>query len=194
VSWLAALVAAGVAAAGVVAPAPDHNTSVGHRTLPRCTRHRHHHCVKHRVRPVRQRAPQRPAPARPKPAPAASSPVPGAVPIVPGATATPTPAPLPRRTSVRLDDTSEPWTLAPERDTLGTGQITFTAYNRGMDDHNLSVDSPSRTVHYGSVDLPANDTDDPPELTVDLPAGRYVLFCDLPGHEQAGMISTITVQ
>ena len=31
-------------------------------------------------------------------------------------------------------------------------------------------------------------------FTVDLPPGRYVLFCDLPGHEAAGMASTITVQ
>jgi hypothetical protein len=189
VSWLAVLLA-GVAAAGVVAPAPDHNTSVGHRTLPRCTRHRHRHCVKHRVKPV----PQRAAPPRASPVPATPAPAPGAVPIVPGATATPTPAPLPTRTSVRLDDTSEPWTLAPERDALGAGRITFTAYNRGMDDHELSVDSPSRTVHYATIEVPAGSTDDPPHVTVDLAPGQYVLFCGLPGHEQAGMISTITVR
>ena len=49
-------------------------------------------------------------------------------------------------------------------------------------------------MHYGSVDVPTGSTDDPPALTVDLPPGRYVLFCDLPGHEAAGMASTITVR
>jgi plastocyanin len=190
-SWL---VAAAVGAAGVLAPAADHNTAVSHRALVRCTQHRHHHCARHRpAKPRRQVAPRpvapRPPGAIPVPQPA---PVSSATPPVPAPTATP--VPLPRRTSVRLDDTDDPWVLAPERDRLGAGQITFTAYNRGMDDHNLSVDSASRAVHYGSVDLPADQTDDPPSLTVGLAPGRYVLFCDLPGHEQAGMIAAITVE
>jgi plastocyanin len=95
---------------------------------------------------------------------------------------------------VRLDDTGDPWVLAPERDRLGAGQITFTGYNRGMDDHNLTVESESRAVRYGMVELPAGSADDPPVLTVDLAPGRYVLFCDLPTHEQLGMVSTITVE
>jgi plastocyanin len=191
-SWL---LAAAIGATSVVAPAPDHNTAVSHRALVRCTKHRHHHCASHRpAKPRRQIAPRpvapRPPGALPVPQPA---PALGATPA-PTVAPTITPAPLPRRTSVRLDDTDDPWVLAPERDRLGAGQITFTAYNRGMDDHNLSVDSASRAVHYGGVDLPANQTDDPPTLTVDLAPGRYVLFCDLPGHEQAGMVASITVE
>jgi plastocyanin len=114
-------------------------------------------------------------------------------PPAPTVVATPTPPGLPTRTSVTFDDTRTPWTLAPAHAALAAGPITFTAYDYGQDDHNLSIDSESRTVHYGSVDVPAGSTDDPPTLTVDLPAGRYVLFCDLPGHEAAGMAYTITV-
>jgi plastocyanin len=29
--------------------------------------------------------------------------------------------------------------------------------------------------------------------TVNLPAGSYTLYCDIPGHEQAGMKATLTV-
>jgi plastocyanin len=195
VSPLSALVAAVVAVASVVAPAPDHNTAVSHRALVRCTKHRHHHCAKHRhAKPRRQRAPKPAAPRPPVAAPVPQpAPAPGVTPA-PTATPTPTPAPLPQRTSVRLDDTDDPWVLAPERDRLGAGRITFTAYNRGMDDHNLSVDSESRAVHYGSVDVLTGSTDDPPTLTLDLAPGRYVLFCNIGDHETRGMRSTITVE
>jgi hypothetical protein len=115
-------------------------------------------------------------------------------PPAPTVGATPPPAPLPSRASVTFDDTRDPWTLAPAHDTLAAGPVTFTAYDYGQDDHNLSVDSASRAVHYGSVDVPVGSTDDPPALTVDLPPGRYVLFRDLPGHEAAGMAATITVR
>jgi plastocyanin len=165
VKWLAAILAAAVAAA----PLPHHHRACRHRCVP-------HHL--------------------PAPAPTAT---PTAVPLPtapPAPTVAPTPVatPLPARASVTFDDTRDPWTLAPAHDTLAAGTITFTAYDYGQDDHNLSVDSESRTVHYGSVDVPAGTADDPPALTVELPPGRYVLFCDLPGHEAAGMTSTITVR
>jgi plastocyanin len=188
VKWLALLLVA-IAGGG-------HNLTVPHRTLRRCTAHHRHHCRRHRA--PRPRAYRPPASAA-TPSPAAPAPT---ATTAPGAFPTPTaspvttvvPDPLSRRTSVTMDDTRDPWTLTPARFTLGAGTITFTAYDYGMDDHNLSVDSASRAVHYGSVDVPAGSADDPPALTVDLPPGRYVLFCDLPGHEAAGMASTITVQ
>jgi plastocyanin len=167
VKLLAALVAA------VLAAAP-----LGHHHRHACTRHR--------------RCPPPHVVAAPAPT-ATAAPAPTAPPA-PTVAATPVAPPLPSRTSVTFDDTRTPWTLAPAHATLAAGPITFTAYDYGQDDHNLSIDSADRTVHYGSVDVPTGSTDDPPALTVDLPAGRYVLFCDLPGHEAAGMAYTITVR
>jgi plastocyanin len=146
--------------------------------------HHHHH------RPCRRCPP--PHAATPAPTPTATG-APTAPPT-PTIVATPPAPPLPARTSVTFDDTRDPWTLVPTYATLAAGRIAFTAYDYGQDDHNLSIDSEGRTVHYGSVDVPAGSTNDPPALTVDLPAGRYVLFCDLPGHEAAGMKYTITVR
>jgi plastocyanin len=147
--------------------------------------------VAHHPRACARRCPPRHA-ATPAPTPTAT-PFPTALPV-PTVVVTPVATPLPTRTSVTFDDTQDPWTLAPAHATLAAGPITFTAYDYGQDDHNLSIDSESRTTHYGSVDVPTGSTDDPPALTVDLPAGRYVLFCDLPGHEAAGMAYTITVR
>jgi plastocyanin len=187
VKWFALLL---VAIAGGA-----HNLTVPHRTLRHCTAHHRHHCRHHTAPRPRAYRPAAPPAATPAPAAPAPTATPGAFPT---ATASPVttvvPDPLPRRTSVTMDDTRDPWTLTPARFTLGAGTITFTAYDYGMDDHNLSVDSASRAVHYGSIDVPAGSADDPPALTVDLPPGRYVLFCDLPGHEAAGMASTITVR
>jgi plastocyanin len=164
VKWLAAVIAAAVAAA----PLPHHHKACRHR------------CAPHAPAPAPTAAPTVVALPTAPPAPTVS--------------ASPAPAPLPSRASVTFDDTRDPWTLAPAHATFAAGPVTFTAYDYGQDDHNLSVDSESRTVHYGSVDVPAGGTDDPPALTVELAPGRYVLFCDLPGHEAAGMAYTITVR
>ena len=182
--WLALLLVA-VAAGG-------HNVTVPHRTLRHCTAHHRHHCRRHPAPRPRHNAVPGATVTAPSPAPTATAPPSPAPTASPIPTAAPTP--FPSRTSVTMDDTHDPWTLVPARFTLGAGRVTFTAYDYGMDDHNLSVDSESRAVHYGSVDVPAGSADDPPVLTLDLPPGRYVLFCDLPGHEAAGMKSTITVQ
>jgi plastocyanin len=168
VKLLAALLAMALAAA-----------PIGHHHRRACARH--HRC---------------PAPHAATPAPSATpsaAPIPTAPPA-PTVVATPVATPLPTRTSVTFDDTRDPWTLAPAHATLAAGPVTFTAYDYGQDDHNLSVDSEDRTIHYGSLDVPTGSTDDPPALTVDLPAGHYVLFCNLPGHELAGMAYTITVR
>jgi plastocyanin len=191
VKWLALLLIAAVAAPG------GHNRTVPHRTLRHCTAHHRHHCRRHKPpRPRRYLPPRAGLPSAPPiPLPTVAAPVATPAPTA-AATAAPTATatPFPRRTSVTMDDTRDPWTLVPARFTLGAGAITFTAYNYGMDDHDLSVDSLSRAVHYGSIAVPAGSADDPPALTLDLPPGRYVLFCNLPGHEAAGMSSTITVQ
>lgn len=57
------------------------------------------------------------------------------------------------------------------------GSIRHTLGVEGIDDFKLAVTS-------------RGDTD---RGTVDLEPGEYTIFCDVPGHRQAGMESTFTV-
>jgi uncharacterized cupredoxin-like copper-binding protein len=67
------------------------------------------------------------------------------------------------------------------------GEITLDLTNDSAVPHNIAVDGAdgvSDTVQDGGTAT----------LTVDLPAGTYEYYCDVPGHRQAGMTGTLTVQ
>jgi len=66
------------------------------------------------------------------------------------------------------------------------GEITLDLTNDSAVPHNIAVDGAdgvSDTIQDGGT----------AELTVDLPAGTYEYYCDVPGHRQAGMVGTLTV-
>jgi plastocyanin len=174
VSWPAILLAALAAGSG---PAPR----------------RHHHVAPHQR--LAARAPvhkaltiKRPqAGPRPtaSPVPVTGAPSPTAAPT-PGPTATPAPD-LPSRTEVLIDDDPD-YTMTSSYRTLKAGVVTFNAVNYGMDDHNLTIED----VAGAHVDLPADRETHALEVT--LAPGSYHLYCSLPGHDQAGMHTTITVK
>lgn len=58
------------------------------------------------------------------------------------------------------------------------GSIAHTLLIRDVDDFELEVTS------QGDVD----------EGSVELEAGEYELYCDIPGHEVAGMVATLVVE
>jgi len=64
------------------------------------------------------------------------------------------------------------------------GCIDVTYTNDGSIDHTLLIKEKS------GFKLSVGDTD---SGTVDLPAGSYVLFCDIAGHEAAGMEAELVV-
>jgi len=70
------------------------------------------------------------------------------------------------------------------------GPVTITLTNDSPVPHNIavrggSVDTePSETIQGGAT----------ADLSVDLPAGEYEYYCEVPGHEQAGMVGTLTVE
>ena len=64
------------------------------------------------------------------------------------------------------------------------GCIDVTYTNDGSIDHTLLIKEKS------GFKLAVGDTD---SGTVDLPAGSYVLFCDIAGHEAAGMEAELVV-
>jgi plastocyanin len=57
------------------------------------------------------------------------------------------------------------------------GVIEHTLLVEGVDDFKLTVDS------RGDVD----------EGSVELDAGTYTIYCDVPGHQEAGMVATLEV-
>jgi plastocyanin len=71
-----------------------------------------------------------------------------------------------------------------ERYDADAGCIEVTYTNEGEIAHTLLVKGKS------GFKLSVGDTD---VGTVDLPAGSYVLFCDVAGHEAAGMRADLTV-
>jgi plastocyanin len=65
--------------------------------------------------------------------------------------------------------------------------VTITVDNTGgVIEHDLTVEDQDITIHAD----PGKTTDG----TVELAAGDYVIFCSIPGHRQAGMEGTLTVQ
>jgi plastocyanin len=120
---------------------------------------------------------------RPAPQSAAAPGAPAATPT-PVPTAAPTPAPLPARTKVVLDD--DPYKVQSAYVTMQAGPLEFNVVNVGMDDHNLSI--------KGRADSEFVAAGGEGQLNVTLPAGTYRLYCSLPGHEQAGMWTTLVVR
>jgi uncharacterized cupredoxin-like copper-binding protein len=66
------------------------------------------------------------------------------------------------------------------------GEITFEVKNDGKIPHDLAI---KRTADKTDL-IPAGGT---AELKVTLKAGKYELYCTVPGHEAAGMKLNITV-
>jgi uncharacterized cupredoxin-like copper-binding protein len=69
---------------------------------------------------------------------------------------------------------------------LKAGEITFEAKNDGKIPHDLAIKGTSDKTELISPGGTA-------ELKVTLKAGKYELYCTVPGHEAAGMKLTITV-
>jgi outer membrane protein assembly factor BamB/plastocyanin len=65
--------------------------------------------------------------------------------------------------------------------------VPFHIVNNGAAIHNFTIDNPP--VSSGDVQ-PGQSAD----LTVNLPAGTYQYYCSIPGHREAGMVGTLTVQ
>jgi plastocyanin len=80
------------------------------------------------------------------------------------------------------------------RTSVPADQVVIEFVNHGQDEHNLhAVEQPAETSEAGGLKenvKPDAHTD----LTLNLHAGSYTLFCSLPGHEAKGMKATLTVE
>jgi uncharacterized cupredoxin-like copper-binding protein len=99
------------------------------------------------------------------------------------------------------------FSIKPAEKEATAGPVTFDLENDGPSDHTFFV------LHTDLADdaLPVKDHlvqlegldvvgqvdrvpfDAKPSLTVDLPAGAYVLLCNYPGHYESGMFAAFTV-
>jgi uncharacterized cupredoxin-like copper-binding protein len=72
--------------------------------------------------------------------------------------------------------------------------VTIMLPNKGVTDHNFSITdhkNPDVKNLNISVDLPTGETQ---SVTVNAPAGTYYFFCNVPGHEAAGMFGYLIVE
>ncbi len=80
--------------------------------------------------------------------------------------------------------------FTPGRVTVKAGeQIVFVVKNSDAMDHEFESDD----LGFGEVTIPAGASRRVP-MTAPAKAGSYEIFCDLPGHKEAGMVMHVEVQ
>lgn len=103
----------------------------------------------------------------------------------PSATTPEPPAP------VRVQVIAKEWSFTLSRPEVPAGRVIVEFVNGGEDPHNLHLTPSSEGPEVGSfaTSAPRTHTDQ----AFNMPAGKYILFCSLPGHEAKGMKATLTV-
>ena len=71
------------------------------------------------------------------------------------------------------------------------GKVTIDVKNAGKIQHDLAVQGPGVSA---STKTPLINAGASAMLTVTLAAGKYTLYCTVPGHRAAGMVTTLTVK
>jgi len=82
--------------------------------------------------------------------------------------------------------TETEWAIAFPSTTLKAGKTTLVIKNQGTIEHNFVIEGLGVEVDA----IPAGASR---EVTVDLRPGTYQVVCNIPGHLEAGMKTTITV-
>jgi plastocyanin len=93
------------------------------------------------------------------------------------------------RTLALAADPSGKLAYDKDRAAVLAGRVTVRFTNDAPLDHNVTIAQGSHTLGATKTITGASAT-----LTVNLRAGDYVYFCSVPGHRQAGMQGTLTVE
>ena len=99
------------------------------------------------------------------------------------ATAPPPPA--------RLQVSANEFSLVLSRQKIDAGRAIVELVNFGEDDHDLRIRRAGGRRIWGTPEVRPGGT---AVLRATLPAGRYRLWCSLPGHEAAGMWARLSVR
>lgn len=101
-----------------------------------------------------------------------------------------------RRGPANLLINAQEWSLWPSRSRVPAGTVHVELWNRGQDMHdtvirrlNAAGQMVGPVVGRVRVTLPGRISD----ATWHLRAGRYELYCSMPGHLQLGMHAKLTV-
>jgi plastocyanin len=82
------------------------------------------------------------------------------------------------------------FTLEPKEVSIPASGRSLGVSNQGPTVHNVTIRDQSGKPIAGTANLREGEHED---LAISLPAGTYVLYCSLPGHESLGIKGTLTV-
>ena len=74
--------------------------------------------------------------------------------------------------------------------TVAGSTVSLAVTNAGPTIHDLTIRDAAGKVLGETEDLKPGASE---TVTVELPAGKYTIFCSLPGHESLGLKGTLTV-
>jgi hypothetical protein len=99
--------------------------------------------------------------------------------------------PQPPAPAARLGVTAREWSLVLSRPVLAAGPAIVELQNLGEDAHNLRIE---RVDGSGApLSVPLAEAGKVESGSGSLAAGRYKVYCALPGHDAAGMHATLDV-
>lgn len=94
------------------------------------------------------------------------------------------PAPAAQTVNVSMRE----WAFDPSPLVAKAGRSTFRIKNDGAVEHNFLVEN-KPGAQVDAIQPGGSKT-----LTVELTPGQYTIFCNLPGHREAGMVGTLRIQ
>jgi len=103
--------------------------------------------------------------------------------------AAPAPAPAPAATKLALSVPGTALAYNTKQLSAKAGSVTITLTNSSPLEHDVTVSEGSKVV--GATPVFTGGTK---SVTLKLKAGNYTFYCSVPGHRQAGMEGTLTVQ
>jgi plastocyanin len=83
------------------------------------------------------------------------------------------------------------YSFSLSRTSVPAGKVVLEFRNDGQDAHNLNVAPPEGPSEEPVGNTPSQGVDD---VSLEMRAGSYTLFCSLPTHEAKGMKATLTVE
>ena len=82
------------------------------------------------------------------------------------------------------------FTLQPLTLTVTGTKVVLDVTNSGPTVHNVTIRDDAAKILGATRDLKTGEAE---SIDVEIPAGTYILFCSLPGHESLGIKGTLTV-